>query len=146
MSNLEEKIPSRQVMVDTQIGHTINKMRKHEDKDIALAAKKVYFKWKTFFKEKRDKPKIEVRSDLKTEKMREAGRKFIKEALGKHHKGLAENIEVETFQCYKRLISAEYKKTIRKIIFTLRHQEEVKRKTVAGEMKVNDLIKLCSKA
>lgn len=41
----------------------------------------MYVKWKSHFVEHRDRPQIEVQCDLKTEKTRKAGRKFISEAL-----------------------------------------------------------------
>lgn len=56
-------------------------MRKHENDEIRKHARQVYVKWKTHFVEHRDRPQIEVQCDLKTEKTRKAGRKFISEAL-----------------------------------------------------------------
>lgn len=62
-------------------GNVINKLRKHENDEIRRHARQVYVKWKTHFVEHRDRPQIEVQCDLKTEKTRKAGRKFISEAL-----------------------------------------------------------------
>lgn len=62
-------------------GKIVNKLRENEDKEIRKAARKVYVKWKTHFKEHAEKPLIEVKCDLKTEKMRTSGRKFLCDAL-----------------------------------------------------------------
>lgn len=61
----------------------INKLRaSHDDEDIKRAAKKVYVKWKTHFVELAERPMIEVKCDLKTEKTRTNARNLLSDAFG----------------------------------------------------------------
>lgn len=63
-------------------GHVVNKLRKHENADVAKAAKQVYMKWRTYYKDLKDRPQIEVKYDRKGEEMRTSGRKFLAKELG----------------------------------------------------------------
>ena len=62
-------------------GHTINKLTKHNDKDVRELAAKLVKEWKDHFTEKMDRPMIEVKSCQKTEKIRKTGRKLLAGAL-----------------------------------------------------------------
>ena len=69
--------------LDYFLGRLINKLRANqEDDDIKKAAKKVYVKWKTHFVEIAERPMIEVKCDLKTEKLRNNARSLLSKALG----------------------------------------------------------------
>ncbi|XP_053385355.1 transcription elongation factor A N-terminal and central domain-containing protein 2-like isoform X2 [Mercenaria mercenaria] len=81
LNELGKKTPPRHIMMSTKIGRVINKLRNSEDEDIKKAAKKVYVKWKSHFVEHMDRPMIEVKCDLKTEKLRTSGTKLLTEAL-----------------------------------------------------------------
>lgn len=63
------------------LGHTINRLTKHEDKDVANLASSIVNDWKAYYAAKRDRPKIEVKCDNKTEAQRAAGRKLLQESL-----------------------------------------------------------------
>ena len=63
-------------------GHTVNKMTKHKDKEVSKLSADLVVKWKTFFEEKQDKPMIEVRCDLKTEKFRTSAKSLLAQSLG----------------------------------------------------------------
>jgi hypothetical protein len=63
------------------VGNVIKKLQNNEDEDIRKAAKKVYVKWRTHFVEHMERPMIEVKCDLKTEKLRASGTKLLTEAL-----------------------------------------------------------------
>lgn len=62
-------------------GHTVNRMRKHSDPDVAGLAKDVYTEWRASIKHHANRPSIEVRSDPKTEAFRKNARKLLCEAL-----------------------------------------------------------------
>uniref|UniRef100_K1QGN9 Uncharacterized protein C1orf83 n=1 Tax=Magallana gigas TaxID=29159 RepID=K1QGN9_MAGGI len=145
LSGLEKKIPSRKVLLETKIGNVINKLRKHENDEIRKHARQVYVKWKTHFVEHRDRPQIEVQFDLKTEKTRKAGRKFISEALElQSEKGLPEIIEREVFHVNNRFLSSRYKRTMRNIWFKLKNDQTVKAQVLDSSLSVQELVKQCS--
>ncbi|XP_061175788.1 transcription elongation factor A N-terminal and central domain-containing protein 2-like [Saccostrea echinata] len=140
---LEKKIPSRKVLMETKIGNVINKLRKHENEEVRQHARQVYVKWKTHFVEHRDRPQIEVQCDLRTEKTRKAGRKFISEALELQAEGgLPEIIEREVFFMNNRFLSGQYKKTMRNIWFKLKNDQAIKDQVLNSSLTVKELIQI----
>ena len=63
------------------IGHTVNKLTKHEDLDVSTLAANIVKEWKRVYEEKMDRPMIEVKSDHKTQKIRDSGRRLLTEAV-----------------------------------------------------------------
>lgn len=146
LQKLGQKIPPRKIMLDTKIGKIVNKFRENEDKEIRRAARKVYVKWKTHFTEHAEKPLIEVKCDLKTEKMRTSGRKFLCDALSlEEDHNLPDAIEREVFHSCKRLINFNYRRTMRTLVFTLKNNEDVRTNVLSGELKVPEFVKTYKK-
>lgn len=54
---------------------------------------------------------------------------------------LAEYIERQVYQSTNRLINKPYKRTIRKLVFTLRHQTDVRLSVVSSTLSVEDFVK-----
>ncbi|XP_050402828.1 transcription elongation factor A N-terminal and central domain-containing protein 2 [Patella vulgata] len=142
IQELGRKQPPKHVLLSTKIGKVINKLRKNEDLDIAEAATIVYKEWRSHLENNLSKPLIEVKCDPKSEKMRNSGRKFLTDALKTEVTDrLPEAIERECFHQSNRLLNVHYKRTMRAIVFKLKHQESVRNSVLKGDIRVEELVR-----
>ncbi|KAM4722673.1 transcription elongation factor A N-terminal and central domain-containing protein 2 [Rhinophrynus dorsalis] len=139
---LKKKIPSEEVIRSTKIGESVQNLQKHSDREVSDLAREVHSQWETFIQEKRCKPTIEVRSDAATEKLRGNARRMLCESLHVEvDNSLAECIEREVFHQSSRLISGNYRRTVRALVFALKHKPEIRSKVKEGHLTVNELVR-----
>ncbi|RUS85150.1 hypothetical protein EGW08_007054 [Elysia chlorotica] len=142
LKELSKKIPPRHNLISTKIGHTVNKLRKHPDQRVSTEAKQVYVKWKTYFKEKNEKPQIEVKCDRKTEELRLTAKRLFSEALCVERLHvMVEAVEREVFHCNKKLVNSAYRRTMRAIVFRLRGDEELRSSLLNKQISVEEFVK-----
>ena len=74
---------SKDVLLTTKIGHTVNRLRRHGSNEmIKEQAKLVFRRWRGFIRDSgKEKPLIEVHCDKKTEVLRGKARQFLADAL-----------------------------------------------------------------
>ena len=81
LKELQRTIPPKAVLLETKIGHVVNKLRHHSNQPVKEQARLLLKKWKGFYRELNARPELEVRSDLLTEKYRTKAKQLLAKAL-----------------------------------------------------------------
>lgn len=134
---------SKEVLMSTKIGHTVNRLRRQgSTEEIRQQAKVVFRRWRRFVRDlEKEKPIIEVHCDKKTEVLRGKGRQLIADALQMTpSENLPELIERTVFHTFGRLINNTYKRRMRSLVFTLKHRGTIREKVMSGEISVKKLV------
>ncbi|CAH3129895.1 unnamed protein product [Pocillopora meandrina] len=140
---LGKKNLSKEVLMSTKVGHTVNRLRRQgSTEEIRQQAKVVFRRWRQFVTDlEKEKPLIEVHCDKKTEALRGKGRQLIADALQMTPlENLPELIERTVFHTYGRLINNTYKRKMRSLVFILKHRDSIREKVVTGEISVKKLV------
>ncbi|XP_023220438.1 transcription elongation factor A N-terminal and central domain-containing protein 2-like [Centruroides sculpturatus] len=146
LEELSKKTPSKEILISTKIGHLVHKLCKHTNSEVSEKAKHLYEDWKTHILSKMNKPSIEVRSDIQTEKFREVAKRLLAESLNKKESSKLVNLlEKQIFHLCKRLINKNYRRTVRKVVFTIKNSPTVSEKLKLGKLSVEELLRECKR-
>ncbi|XP_002160057.3 transcription elongation factor A N-terminal and central domain-containing protein 2 [Hydra vulgaris] len=127
LTNLENRIPSKEVLLETKLGHVINKLRKHEAEEVQQLAQKVLQKWKQFYKNINARQPIEVKSDKKTFLFRAKAKSLIASGLKTElNNSLVDVIEGTVYLTTGRSLQSDYRKAIRTLHFHLKNNKEIR--------------------
>ncbi|MPC49598.1 Transcription elongation factor A N-terminal and central domain-containing protein 2 [Portunus trituberculatus] len=77
------------------LGKTVHKLCRAEEAEVAAAAQQVYTAWKNHILSKVNRPYIEVKCDLKTQKLRSSAKQMLLEALQREMEGGGGKVEHE---------------------------------------------------
>lgn len=142
LNHLKQKKPAKEIIINTGIGTTLKTLINHPNEDIKNEVKKLCESWDIDAKTKHQ-PTIEVKYDNLTLHIRRTSVKFFLKELGgeEEDEKLADIVEKEIFHKCKRLISKSYRKTVRKIIFVLRHESSENSALKQGKISPTEFVR-----
>lgn len=127
LKELSSKKPCKEVLVQVGIGKTVKNLSKEaSDPDVKRLAGEVYLAWRRELERRveAEQNRIQVLSDLETERLRAASKKFLFSALSakniKNAEKLASAAEEEIFSKSKKLVGKNYRRLSRRVVFHLR--------------------------
>lgn len=129
LKKLNQKSPATQILIDTAIGKTVNRLRKSQNSEVAESAEILYNNWKQILERRVElsSTKIEVKFDRETERVRSASRKFIETSLNNNQvrncKQIAEEFEKQVYLTSNKRVGKVYRKLSRKLVFELKNQK-----------------------
>lgn len=142
LNTLNEKIPSRKILIETKIGRTVKRLCTHEDTQVRRHARRLCQKWNHFFKEQEKLVPVEVKCDLSTTSVRNTVRSFIAKALSEktNPAELSRILESELFHQCKNLVGKHYRRISRKVYFAL-ESEETRTRLKTNQILASELVK-----
>lgn len=143
LKDLHKAIPSKSVLLETKVGHVVNKLRHHSDPEVKEQARLLLKKWKKFYREINARQPIDVRSDLKTEQFRTKARHLLGKAIGiKDDHALALSIEKTIYHAEKSVNTPKYRRLIRTICIKVTNDLQTKEQLNNGKLSTVSLIKM----
>ena len=82
LRKIHNRTPSREILLETKIGHVVNKLRKHDHGEVKELARSILKSWKQYYREVKQRQPIEVRCDKNVENFRDKARIMISKAMG----------------------------------------------------------------
>lgn len=137
LASISKKNPCKEVLLSTRIGRVVHHLCRHEDPNVASAAKAVYCQWKHHILSTTCRPKLDVQCDAKTQICRETAMKWLRSALNDEE--LVAQIEQKVFYENKQILSNRYRRTVRRIVFAVK-AEDLRTKVLSGDVTVTRLV------
>ena len=126
LNKLKNKKPAKEILKSTGIGKTVHRLCRDKNSVVSSLASEVYRFWRTHILHILHRKTIEVESDLETQRGRSSAKKMIN--MGLDNSMLAEEIEIHVFNKCKKIMNHTYNRVIRKIHFTLKGNEDQRRR------------------
>lgn len=126
LKKLKKKKPAKEFLKSTGIGKTVHRLCRDENPAISCLATEIYKFWKSHILHILHRKPIEVDSDTETQRGRSSAKKLIN--IGLDNAVISEEIEIHVFNKCKKIMNSTYNRMIRKIHFSLKGDEDLKRR------------------
>lgn len=142
MTELNKRTPSKEVLLETKIGHVVNKLRNHSDENVKKIARVLLRKWKSFYKHQAERKPIEVRCNAKTELFRKKAKGLIASSLQVNVSlPLVDVIERSAYMHNSRATCPKYRRIIRTVTIKLQNNDDLRKRVLSNELSPEDLFK-----